>query len=181
METENEVRVLEIDVDKLIEQLENLGAKKVGEYFQRRYVYDFNPKIKGKWIRLRTNGEYTTLAIKSRPDETKIGQLFELEEKVEDFEKTHMILTELGYTPTAYQENKRLIYTLDDVEFDIDSWPMIPTYVEIEGKNAEIVKKYIDILNLNNNKLSYESLITIYKKYYNKDLTDYKELKFEEE
>ena len=157
METEYEVRVLDIDVNKLIVKLEELGATRIGEYFQRRYVYDFNPKIDGKWIRLRTNGEYTTLAIKSRPNETKIGELFELEEKVEDFEKTHMILTELGYTPTAYQENKRLIYRLDDVEFDIDSWPMIPTYVEIEGKNEEVVNKYINLLELNNNKLSYES------------------------
>lgn len=181
METEYEVRVLEIDVDKLIEQLENLGATKRNDYFQKRYVYDFNPKVAGKWIRLRTNGEYTTLAIKSRPNETEIGQLFELEEKVEDFEKTHMILKELGYTPTAYQENKRLVYTLDDVEFDIDTWPMIPTYVEIEGKNEEVVKKYIELLNLTNNKLSYESLITIYKKYYNMDLNEYKELRFEEE
>lgn len=181
METEYEVRVLDIDVNKLIVKLEELGATRIGEYFQRRYVYDFNPKIDGKWIRLRTNGEYTTLAIKSRPNETKIGELFELEEKVEDFEKTHMILTELGYTPTAYQENKRLIYRLDDVEFDIDSWPMIPTYVEIEGKNEEVVNKYINLLELNNNKLSYESLITIYKKYYNMDLKAYKELKFEEE
>lgn len=181
METEYEVRVLEIDVNNLITKLEEMGATKVGEYFQKRYVYDFNPKIVGKWIRLRTNGEYTTLAIKSRPNETKIGELFELEEKVEDFDKTHMILKELGYTETAYQENKRLIYRLDDVEFDIDSWPMIPTYVEIEGKNEEIVNKYIDILGLNDHKLSYESLITIYKKYYDKDLNDYKELRFEEE
>ena len=181
METEYEVRVLDIDVDKLIAKLEELGATKKGEYFQRRYVYDFNPKIDGKWIRLRTNGEYTTLAIKSRPNETKIGELFELEEKVEDFDKTHRILQELGYEPNAYQENKRLIYQLKDVEFDIDTWPMIPTYVEIEGKDAEIVNKYINLLELNDNKLSYESLITIYKKYYNMDLKAYKELKFEEE
>ncbi len=36
--------------------------------------------------------------------------------------------------PRAVQENKRCHYILEDVEIDIDSWPMIPDYIEIEGK-----------------------------------------------
>ncbi len=108
METEYEVRVLDIDVHNLISKLDSLGATKKGEYFQRRYVYDFKPKIEGKWIRLRTNGEVTTLTIKDRYNDQSISGTLELEEKVEDFDKTHLILKELGYEETAYQENKYL-------------------------------------------------------------------------
>ena len=64
MKIEYEIRVLEIDINKIINFLELLGAKKVGEYFQKRYVYDLNPVQNGKWIRLRTNGIKTTLTYK---------------------------------------------------------------------------------------------------------------------
>ena len=64
MKTEYEVRVLEIDKDELIRKLESLNATKVGEFNQKRYVYDTIPKENGKWIRLRTNGKETTLTFK---------------------------------------------------------------------------------------------------------------------
>ena len=63
MHTEIEERILEIDKDKIIKKLESLGAKKAGEWFQKRYTYDFTPKREGQWLRLRTNGEKTTFYI----------------------------------------------------------------------------------------------------------------------
>ena len=179
METEYEVRVLDIDVHNLISKLDSLGATKKGEYFQRRYVYDFKPKIEGKWIRLRTNGEVTTLTIKDRYNDQSISGTLELEEKVEDFDKTHLILKELGYEETAYQENKRISYVLDDIELDIDTWPLIPTYLEIEGKSEESVKKYIELLGLQDYEITSEGVTKVYARY-NVDLDSYKELKFEE-
>ena len=65
MHTEYEVRVLEINEEDISKKLEMLDAEFVGDFLQRRYVYDFNPKVDGKWIRLRTNGRKTTLAIKN--------------------------------------------------------------------------------------------------------------------
>lgn len=178
METEYEARILDIDVDKVIHTLESMGATKKGDYFQRRNLYDFNPKIKGKFIRLRTNGSTTTLAIKDRRIETISGTK-EVEIVVEDFDKTNLILNELGYERNLYQENKRLSYVLDDVEFDIDTWPMIPSYLEIEGKNEEIVKEYIEKLELSNNVITCESVKHVYNRY-GIDLDSYKELYFEE-
>lgn len=64
MHTEYEVRVLEIDKEKLITRLENLGAKKVADFEYKRRVYNFNPPTDKKWIRLRTDGRKTTLTIK---------------------------------------------------------------------------------------------------------------------
>lgn len=65
MHTEYEVRVLEIDPDEITNKLDKLNAKFEWDYVQKRYVYDFIPKEDGKWIRLRTNGEKTTLTIKN--------------------------------------------------------------------------------------------------------------------
>ena len=63
MKTEYEVRVLDINKKEMIKKLEALGATKKGEFNQKRYVYDLKPIQKGKWIRLRTNGNVSTLKI----------------------------------------------------------------------------------------------------------------------
>ena len=132
MHTEYEVRILNIDVEEVKRRLDNIGAKFEWDRLQQRYVYDFIPKIPGKWIRLRTNGDKTTLTIKnlvsSRVDGTQ-----ELEIEVDDFDRTNLILKELGYEAKGYQENRRIQYTYNGVEIDIDYWPLIPTYVEIEN------------------------------------------------
>ncbi len=83
----------------------------------------------------------------------------------------------LGYEHSMYQENKRTIYKLEDVEFDIDTWPMIPTYLEIEAKSKEQVEEIIEKLEIDKNKLSLDKLSEIYKKY-DYDIHDYKDLKF---
>ena len=48
MNSEYEVRVLDIDVDDFIKQIVKLGAIYVNKYEQKRYIYDFNPKIDNK-------------------------------------------------------------------------------------------------------------------------------------
>ena len=56
MNTEIEVRILDIDKDDLISKLEENNAEFIGDWLQVRYVYDFKPIDPHKWIRLRTNG-----------------------------------------------------------------------------------------------------------------------------
>lgn len=68
-------------------------------------------------------------------DKNDLGGTQEHEVVVSDFEKMNDILEKLGYKHRNYQENKRIRYILDEVEIDIDTWPLIPTYAEIEGKN----------------------------------------------
>ncbi len=115
MHIEYEIRVLEIDKKEIIKKLESLKAKKVFNNLQQRYVYDFKPKEENRWLRLRTNGVKTTLTIKD-VSKKSIDGTKELEIIVDDFEKTNMILKELGYIPKGYQENKRLQYNLNGVK-----------------------------------------------------------------
>ncbi len=176
MNTEYEIRVLEINKQKLIEKLEKLGAEFKGDNEQRRYVYDVIPKEDGKWIRLRTNGKKTTLTYKNVVD-TTIDGTKELEVEVSDFEKTNELLENMGIKNRGYQENRRTQYVLNGVEIDIDSWPMIPTYVEIEGKNEDEVLKTLDLLELPNDKVTTLDVDSVYKKY-GINLKDIKVLKF---
>ena len=179
MKTEYELRVLEIDVDSIIKTLESLGATKVGDFFQKRYVYDLNPVQNGKWIRLRTNGIKTTLAYKDVVSNTIDGTK-EVEIEVDNIENTNELLNRLGYNPRSYQENKRIQYILDDVEIDLDSWPMIPTYMEIEGRSKEEVNNMIEKLKIDKNKITALNCDDIYRDLYNIDISTIKNLKFGE-
>jgi len=177
MKTEYEIRVLEIDEEKMIRRLEKLGATKKGEYDQKRYVYNLRPAEDGKWIRLRTNGKNTTLTYKEIVSNTIDGAK-EVEIEVDDFEKTNELLEKIGFINKGYQENKRIQYILNGVEFDIDSWPKIPTYMEIEGESEEEVIKMIELLEIDKEKLTTLNCDDIYRKVYSIELEEIKELRF---
>lgn len=176
MNTECEIRILNIDVEELVKKLEELGASKIGEYDQKRYVYDVIPKEEGKFVRLRTNGVKTTLTYKDKKY-TSMSSTKELELEIEDFEKAHMLLTSAGLNTDRYIENKRISYKYGDVEFDIDCYPMIPPYVEIEALSDDIVNEYISKLGLSDHEATVDSLKKIYARY-NIDFYSMKEVKF---
>ena len=145
MHTEYEVRILNIDKEEVVEKLNKLNATFEWDELQRRYVYDFIPKVDNKWIRLRTNGKKTTLTIKNLVS-SEIDGTQELEIEVDSFERTNLILKELGYEAKGYQENRRRQYLLNGVEIDIDSWPLLPDYLEIEGPSEEAVFNALEVL-----------------------------------
>ena len=180
MKTEYEVRVLEIDHDLMVSKLEALGAKKIFAAMQERKVYDFKPVSKTKWLRLRTNGIKTTLTIKNLEAKTIDGTK-ETEIEVSSFKDTDEILEELGYHARSYQQNFRIQYILNDVEIDLDRWPLIPEYMEIEGKNAEDVYKILEKLNISKDKITTLDVDSVYKYYGINDICHMPKLLFEEE
>jgi len=164
MKTEYEVRVLEINHDEMVKKLEALGAELQFSALQQRYVYDFNPVIDSKWIRLRTNGSKTTLTIKDLNAKTIDGTK-ELEIEVDDFDKTNQILEELGYKNRGFQQNKRTQYILNGVEIDLDRWPLIPEYLEIEGKNEQAIYDCLDLLGISKDEITTLDVSSIYTHY----------------
>ena len=164
MQTEYEVRVLEINHEDLVKKLEELNAEFKFEALQQRYVYDLKPKQDNKWIRLRTDGTKTTLTIKDLQAKTIDGTK-ELEIVVDEFDKTNEILEELGYKNRGFQQNKRTQYILDGVEIDLDRWPLIPEYMEIEGPSIEAVYETLDKLGINKDKIVTLDVASIYDHY----------------
>lgn len=179
LHTEYEVRVLNIKKERIIEKLEELHAEFQWDLIQKRYVYDFIPKIEGKWIRLRTNGEKTTLTIKNLVS-SEIDGTQELEIEVDNFERCNLILKELGYVPKGYQENRRRQYLLNGVEVDIDSWPLIPDYLEIEGPSEEAVYNALECLGFKREDATSRDVEGIFLDY-GHNLNDIYNLELEEE
>lgn len=178
MNKEYEVTILEIN-NSFESKLKKLGAKLVSDSMQKRYVYDVVPFNPNKWIRLRTNGDKTTLTVKEVKDKNEIGGTEEIEIIVDSFDNTNNLLESLGYMSRNYQENYRKMYILNNVEISIDSWPMIPTYAEIEGKCEKDVLDTLKLLGYTENDYTTLDVVSIYK-LYNIDIMKIKELKFME-
>jgi adenylate cyclase class 2 len=177
MNIEYEERVLEVDKEKLIKKLESLGAVKVGDFHQKRKVYDVKPVNENKWFRLRTDGHLTTLTFKNVEKNTIDGTK-ELEIVVDSFDKMDEMMNLLGYKSRNYQENDRTRYMLDDVELDIDSWPLIPTYLELESDSIEKIKKVEKKIGVDPEMITNLNCQDIYQDIYDIDVNKIKVLKF---
>ena len=164
MRTEIEARLLECDTEKILEKLKQNNATFVGDWLQLRYCYDFNPVKKNSWIRLRTNGIETTLTIKEIQS-NKIDGTKESEIAVSDFFMTDEILNKLGYKARSKQENRRIRFVLDNVEIDIDFWPMIPAYVEFEANSENEIKAVCQKLDIDFESLTTLDVQSIYANY----------------
>lgn len=143
---EIEAKFLNIDKQAFEEKLVLLGAVKVGDYEYRRKIFELpNGGLgKGAFIRLRDDGTKVTFTYKQRfgitSDSLRDGGMNEIETTIGDFETGTQILLAMGLEEVIYKENRRTRYILDGVELDIDSWPLIPPYLEVEGKSWEEVE-----------------------------------------
>jgi len=140
---EIEVRFLEIDYPALVAKLQALRAQDHGEDFLKEIIfYDkeltWMYQVK-KFVRLRKTNKSTFLTFKHHEVDSAIGTK-EIELKVSDVEKAKELLIEIGLIPFREQEKKRHTFTLGEVIVDIDTWPSVPTYVELEGPDEESLK-----------------------------------------
>ena len=115
-------------------------------------TFDINPN---KWIRVRETDGKTTITVKHILNEklqaeygTNMQPVLETEMEVPSIKSANAILEQLGFAYRNYQEKKRTSYTLDGTEIDIDIWPLIPPYLEIEGKSDEQIHQVVKKLGL---------------------------------
>ncbi len=184
---EFEIKFLEVDVSKLEKKLLAMGAQKMGEYNYIRVLMDYPDFRMNKveaWIRIRTDGKESTLtykkSIKEHPGDrnSKDVGMQEIEVVVEDYQKTFEIFKAIGLVVKREEKNKRVRYQKGDVVFDIDSWPFIPTYLEIESDSYEKAKAAARELGFDSEAGLIGTAATVYKIYgINKD--EYSSITFE--
>ena len=146
---EFEIKFLEVNVSELEKKLIKIGAEKVGEYDYTITLFDYSDLRLDKdhsWLKLRADGKETTLSFKKRmgvkssdgsiPDEG----MQEIEITVEDYEKTYAIFKALGFVIKREMGKKRVRYQKGKAVFDIDFWPQIPPYLEVEADSLENAK-----------------------------------------
>lgn len=109
-------------------------------------------KIKGlfinpnKWVRLReTNGD-TTLTVKHVFEKNKdsIQKVAEFEISVDSVVEADKLLVALGFAKRNVQEKIRTQYKYKNAEIDIDQWPKLKPYIEIESDDSSLYQEIID-------------------------------------
>ena len=145
--------------------------------------YGINPN---KWVRLRSTNGKTTITIKhilnpkiQKENEDGIQKVMETEMEVASIEEGNSILEQLGFSYRNYQEKQRATYSIDGVEVDIDTWPLISTYAEIENDSEELIRAIINKLGLQNHEIKSCNAAKVCEKY-GIDLYKYRTLKFDE-
>ena len=142
MKIEYEATFVKVDKDEIRERLMKAGAKLIKpEFLQKRKTFDLprGHELNGGWLRVRDEGDKITLSLKV-VDGDKIENQKEISLVVNNFENTCDILQTIGCVKKSYQETKRELWKINDVEITIDEWPFLEPFVEIEGPSEQAVK-----------------------------------------
>jgi len=169
MEIEYEATFPNIDKERIRTTLRKINAELVRpEFLQKRVVFNLpsGHEISGGWVRVRDEGDKITMSLKI-VDGAKIENQKEIFLNINDFNAAEELLTNLGCERKAYQESKRELWMIDDVEITIDEWPFLEPFVEIEGKSEKEVKLIADKMGLDYSKAIFCSVATLYSKKYN--------------
>lgn len=143
---EIEVKILDVDVKATIRELESLGAKKVHEANQKFILYDYPDgrlKKEGKVFRLRENGHKIEMTFKERVSKEKSKIMIEHETNISDLDTAKKIVFSLGMVEVMKGEKHRISYKIKNVEFEFDTLPGIPTYLEIEAPDEKTLFEYV--------------------------------------
>jgi len=165
MHTEYEARFLTIDLDAVLDKLTAQSATCVMPRTLMRRIVFKNSDIeqRGGWLRLRDEGHRTTLTYKqTTADTSAIDTTLEAEITVSDFEATKTLLEAMGFKALRYQENYREEWKLGEVTFDLDTWPDLPTFLEVEGPDEDAVRAAAEKLGLDLTQASYGSVDEVY-------------------
>lgn len=155
---EIETKILEVDGTDIRNKMLELGA---GLLQDTRLTVDWYGTSAGineqPWyLRVRTTREgKTEITWKSSP--VMVGntrQSKEINVKVSDFEKTKAFFEAVGLVHYAHQEKDRTSWQYQQWQFDLDQYPGMPAYLEIEGSSVGHIAEAIKLLNLQN----YESV-----------------------
>lgn len=168
MNIEYEATFTDINKNEIRKKLRRNGAELIKpEFLQKRVVFHM-PKgheIKDGWVRVRDEQDKVTMSLKI-VDGNKIKDQKEICLKVDNFKEAEKFLITLGCKKKAYQENKRELWKLDNVEIMIDEWPFLEPFIEVEGKSEKAVKLVCKKLELNySNAIFSATDVLIQKKY----------------
>lgn len=149
MKTEFEATFLNVEKNSVREKLKSVGARLVRpEYKQRRVNFDLQSFGRDfwEWARVRDEGDKITMAYKNIPPDSSIEQQKEIEFEISDMDAGIEFLKTLGARMTNYSETLRERWELEGAEIDIDTWPHLEPYVEIEADSEEKVRSVATML-----------------------------------
>ena len=168
------MKVLDIDVELVRKRLLELGAKQVKKGRETNQMYDFPDERlweDGGYARIRAFNGKSILTFKRRLPGTTYKKSVEIETVVEDGAAMSGILLALGLKLRRTDEKDRESYRLGDVLYEIDHWPTVPPYLEVEAPTEALVEQGLATLGIKrDDKVTSERLDQILKRHYNREM-----------
>lgn len=168
MGNEIEAQFLDIDKAAIRVKLAEVGARLVKpEVLMRRIVFNTGPH---SFARVRDEGAgKIVMTYKRIQDERTILGTKEVNVEIDNYENGVLFLEGCGLKPKAEQESYRETWVLDEVEICIDTWPWVPTFIEIEGPSEAAVWETAHELGFDKSQAKFGSVDSTYKHYYGVD------------
>ena len=137
------------EIDKYIEEnINNIYISKLEDRKILKIIEDTGNRF-FKWIRLRQDGEIVEITIKyiySNKANYNIDEVKEIEIKTDNFEMANKLIEEMGYYRKKLAEKKRDSYSYQGMDIEIDEWPLLEPYIEIEGSNIDKIYELANLL-----------------------------------
>ncbi len=164
MHTEIEAQFLDINKNQIRQQLKALGAELIlPEVLMRRVVFDTGPH---SFARVRDEGDKIVMTYKNISGNNSLTGTKEINLTVDNYENAIELLKCCGLKIKANQETYREVWRLYDSEICIDTWPWIPTFIEIEGPNEDQVWDIAGKLGFSPDQAKFGSVDTTYAHYF---------------
>ena len=168
MNNEIEAKYLDIDKAAIRKKLKAAGALLLDpEKKMRRTVFDTGPN---SYARVRDEGDKIVLTYKNFIDEDDIMGCKEINLTVNDYDGAVKFLKACGLEAKAAQETLRETWRLDNVQITIDTWPWIPTYIEIDGNSEAEVWSVAERLGFKKEDATFGAVDKIYQHYFGVDM-----------
>ena len=164
MDNEIEAQFLDINKDEIRQKIEALGGNlEKPETLMKRTIFDTGPH---SFARVRDEGDKIVMTYKNVLDDNSILGTKEVNVEVDSYDNAILFLKGCGLEVKAKQETYREIWTLDGVEICIDTWPWIPTFMEVEGPGEEAVWGAAKKLGFDKSQAKFGSVDTTYQHYF---------------
>ncbi len=167
---EIEVKVLNIDKDKIESKLKQIGCELIKDEYQYNYIFDTEERrLKKKYngylrIRKTVNKDKTEkieLTLKRNIANTKFRKNIENNLNIDNVEEGTNILEALGYKLMHIGKKHRISYKHKDILFEIDTWDKETypyTYLEIEVIREEDLERAIELLEIDKKNITKKSI-----------------------
>lgn len=169
MQTEIEAKFLDADHDEIRGKLKKLGAVRTHErrlMHRKNFDYpDHRLEKVGGWVRVRDEGDQVTLSYKQLNDRSLHGTK-EVSLIVDGFDSACKLLEAIGLKSYSYQETKRETWELDGAQVELDEWPWVKPYVEIETPDEKTLKNIASKLGLEWSEAKHGSVEIVYQAEY---------------
>ncbi|MDW7668638.1 MAG: class IV adenylate cyclase [Bacillota bacterium] len=167
---ELEIKVLNIDKDKIESKLKKIGCNLVKDEYQYNYIFDSEERRLKKqyngYLRIRKTvnkdkSEKINLTLKRNIENSKFRKNIENNLSIDNVEEGIKILEALGYKLMHIGKKHRISYKYKDILFEIDTWDKETypySYLEIEVIKEEDIEKAVKLLDIDKKNITKKSI-----------------------